>query len=103
MLYEDISNDFDARAPVGAVLLAGFGIDLFEAVWTSGYEAEPDVLASGSQFPKPFCLPLPLASLRHGYIEQIHPCLPHQTNGQAAGDALVVRVRREEQRLGGLF
>jgi len=82
------------------VLLAGLGLILFQAVWRRGHEAETEVVAGVLQLAQAFLLALLLAAESDGDIDEVHARLAHQAHRHAADDALVVRVRRKEQRLG---
>jgi len=52
------------------------------------------------QLAQPLLLPLLLAAQRDGDVDEVHARLAHQTHRQGADDALIVRVRGKEQRLG---
>ena len=84
------------------VLLAGLGIDFFQAVGGGGHEAEPDELAGVLEFAQASSLAFFVAAERDGHVNEVQARLAEQADRQAADDAFVVRVRGEEQGLGGV-
>ena len=82
------------------ILGPGFGTDLFQPVRDGRNEAKAKVIASGLQLTVAFRLALFLAALRHRDVDHFHFGFAEQPHGQAAGNAFIVRVRREEKRFG---
>src|SRR5262245_44684963 len=80
------------------VLLAGLRVNSFQARGAGGNQAESKITAGILQLAITFGLTLLFAALSHRHIDEIQPRLAHQAHGQAADDALVIRVWRKEER-----
>ena len=65
-----------------------------------GHQGEAEVIAGVLQLAQAPLLALLLAAEGDGDVDEVHARLAQQAHRHAADDALVVRVRREEQRLG---
>src|SRR5260370_30129232 len=54
---QNVSDDFDGVRPMPRVLLAGFRVNSFQAWWTSGNQAETEVLSGALPITKTLLLP----------------------------------------------
>jgi hypothetical protein len=97
---EDAGDHLYHARPVRGILGAAFRGDLLQPVRRRLDEAEADVAAGLLQFGEPFGLTGLGRALRDGDVDHVPRRLAPQPQRQGADDALVVRVRRKDQRLG---
>ena len=100
VLLDDVADHFHAPGPITRVLFPRLRADPFQAVRAGGDQAEAHILAGGLEFLQTGGLALALAAKRDRHVDEIHSGLPHQPHRDAAHDAFVVRVRREEECFG---
>jgi hypothetical protein len=84
------------------ILLARFGIDLFEAARAGGDELEPDVFARCLQLCQALRLAFLFAPLSDGDVEQTHAGFTHNAKRDPANNAFIVGMWRKEESFGGI-
>jgi hypothetical protein len=60
-------------------------------------QAEAEEIARAPQFTQPLRAPRDFAAQRHGNVDDVPVRFPQQPQRQSADDALVIRMRRENQ------
>src|SRR5690349_6438079 len=86
------------------ILLPSFWVNPFQAAWTRGDQVETNITTCIFQFLESLGLPLLFASQGHRHVNYPQMRFPQQSQRQAAGDALVIRMRCEKKharRVGG--
>src|SRR5437660_2705672 len=97
MFRQNVRDYLDRLPPVCRLLRAGSRVDFLQPVRRGLHQAEADALAAVLQFLEPFCLPLLLAPLRDGDVDDVQLRLAQQAQSQPADDDFIVRVRGEYQ------
>src|SRR5690348_13147863 len=87
---------------MGRVLFPRFGIDFFETSGPGSQQIKADILAGRLQLLQSLGLALFIASLSNSDVDQFHACFAQYAQGDAADDALVVGMRGEKERGGGI-
>ena len=103
MFRQNLGDDPDRRPPMRAVSSPRFGIDAFQATFIRHNQTESERRAGIMQFAQPRLATFAFAAERHSHVDDVPFCLAQQPQGQSANDAIVVRVRRENQNLGGAW
>lgn len=94
---EDVRDDGHGAAPVFGVLTAGFGVYFFEAGGSRGGEFETEELAGSLEFVPARHLAFFFAALGDGDVDDPHAGFAQEAEGDPARDALIIRVRGEEE------
>jgi len=94
LFRQDFSDDFDSRPPRRALFPARNRIDIIPI---RHRQAEAEEIARAPQFTQARRAPRDFAAQCHGNVDDVPLRFPQQPQRQSADDALVVRVRRENQ------
>ena len=94
LFRQDFGDDFHRRPPRRAIFPARNRIDILPI---RHRQTEAEEIARAPQFTQPLRAPRDFAAQRHGNVDDVPLRLTQQPQRQSADDALVVRMRRENQ------
>src|SRR5438034_10852969 len=89
MRGQNIGDDGDTLCPVLPAISPSARINGFQAVRSRRQQAKANVLAGVLQLAKSFGLALLFAAMGHCDVEDFHPRLAHETQGEPADDAFI--------------
>src|SRR4051794_35727425 len=98
MLAEEAGNHLDRRGPVRRIGGARLYVHVFEPAWGRRHEIEAEIVAGGRQLVPAPGLSRLVAALRDRDVDDAQSRLALEPQRQRADDALVIGMRREDQR-----
>lgn len=97
LVSDDLRDSLHHGGPGGGVLLPGLGTDPFESSRSGLQAIEVEVRTGGPEFSKTGVLPVTIAALGDGDVDDTETGLACQSQCEPAHDGLVIGMRREQE------